>query len=294
MAQQKIRQFFAQQRYASVEDVLKHIEGVSAEIEAKRRLLPIPSRQKPLSPFVLSVKELALQHLAGHYQRTTIARRILERQGKTAPTMDEVKKMTKKVAHAILVLTQRGEIPRTMVQNKPMKWPKLCKATDDDIRKNKRLIGHVLQKGHRFLPRDWRRYLTWNEADEIGMRGLVNAIETYSPKMTFAFSTYATGQIASAIYQTVRKKRREPALVSFDEKLHGVETAREENRGPTGTKRDIRTVVQALLSRRLASHYIGVAALKLHGHTFQEIAAHIGVRKQAVHNTYVKVIEQIR
>ncbi len=259
-------------RCTSVHELLSHAQAVSTQIKPK------PQVQKPLSSFTVQVLELAPSFLRGQYRRQALVLALLERHGKKL-TNEELRKMYRKVNGALTLLKGRGLIPATSAQDRPRRLLPLREATAAEIQRGIRLVHFVLRKGHGFLPGNWRHYLSYAEALQVGKRGLVWAIETHDPEKR-AFSTHATGLIAAEISHELdkirpRKRKAKPSEMSFSS---SVETL-DEHRGEVSPL----NLEPLLKSGEVGSHHLILWSLnRVFGHSVREIGTHFGVNQVAV------------
>jgi RNA polymerase sigma factor (sigma-70 family) len=84
--------------------------------------------------------------------------------------------------------------------------PKTGRGSSQDVgcamREHERLVHFVVR-------RQWRGSLAYGEAVQAGREGLWHAVEGYNPERGTRFSSYAVPAIARAVWQAVRRARRE-------------------------------------------------------------------------------------
>lgn len=244
-----------------------------------------PIHQTPLSPFHQQVLELAPRFIArdGKYKVTEIAREI---SGQTSdqPDWTILDKTRLRVQTTLSLLRERGLIKKQVKQVAV----KLRDAKAEDITKNKGLIYGVLRSGHRYLPRDWRVHVSWDEAVEIGRIALVRAIETYDPAKG-TLSTHAYNLIAAKIRGEVKKQRRHGRQVSFDQpQYHEGDRTLHDTLGTPAKEENLpeealEHMFELYKRRKIKPSYAAIYALRhVFGHTHQEIGDYFKVKRQRI------------
>ncbi len=279
--------------YPDLSSFLTEIDQISKSIIQRKE--PKKSRALPLSSFDLQVKQLALKHLRGQYQRMKIVTAIFQQQRKT-PTNQEHSAMYARVKIAIDKLKHRGEIPPTSSGDKLPRVEKRRDATPDEIRKNMGLVHSVIQRGHKWMPRNWRKHLSHQQAVEVGVEGLRRAIEHHDPTKG-ELSTYAVPNIAGAIAREVRRKMK---LVSLDVQLRNGRTLHEKL--GTKTEEPAREDIRGTIEKMFAMHRKGVlparsmtiVTLRLMDHTLEEVGNHFKVTRERVRQIQRDAIRKLR
>ncbi len=214
--QGKLVKFFSGQQYSDAAAAFRHGLEISKEIrenKAPRKVSPMP----PLSRFNLRVKGLAQKHLGGgQYSNLGIASALLMRDGVQEPSREQVEKMRSRVESVLRTLKRRGEIPATTVQSKrPL--PAKRSVSSAQVKQYERLVKYLLVRGHRYLARDWRDYLSFRDAVQIGTSGISRGIELHDSSSGAREITHVANHIASAVTGEVRKiKRASRRVVSLD------------------------------------------------------------------------------
>ncbi len=288
MARQSLKRFFAEQRYSSVEEVLRQCEHLSREIPRIERKQPAPItfsakqlRQiSARSDRLALVAEIAPKFLTHYYSHAEIALALLKRQGNPSPSPEQIRKTMTLLSRDLTDLVKRGLIPRSS-----HRLPALQRATQADIEEHRHLVGRVWRRGHPFLRAYMRRVLTREEAEQAGLRGLIRGIETFNEKKGEKIP-YLAGRIAGAISQDARAALRMAQRMQAQVSLREAEVERTEP--PQRHAREVVEHLQLLLSnRRARAHYVAVYVLtNVFGYSSEEIARHFGVTGQAVRNAH--------
>ncbi len=228
--------------------------------------------------------------LHGQYDHKGIALELLRQRGAT-PTGEEVNALKERVGSALNVLKRKRLLPKTTSQDKPRLRPNLREASSQEIEMHTHLIHHVL-RGHKFIPRDWRDYLSSDQAFGYGLSGLQRAIELHDPTKKMQFKNYAKVWIANKIAHALLPLRRKKA-VSISAAIPGTDDLKLEDRLSTSQFNPtiLEPEIVHLLSRRksLKTSDLLIWTLLRFGHTNEAVGKFFGVRKQAVNRIDKKV-----
>ncbi len=290
----KIKMRFKGISYGSVEDLLTHADKISRKIQVREKAIKL----RPLSVFERRVLRLAPRFLAGQYQRKKMALHLLKRGGVYTPSEVQLREMSRKVSMAMTLLRRRSLIRLTTKRDRPTSVLKLREAMPEEVENHMGLVNAVLSRGHKFLASDWRRFLSFEQAREIGRIGLARGIETHDPAKG-ALSTHACNRIASEVAKEVKRLRRFASLeVSLEAKPSQDSRSPEEKLGtPSPDPEVFQNKLQVLLrkKRRLATHHVLVWTLNhVFGHSFTDIGKHFGVSRQAVHFLVKKADKELQ
>ncbi len=276
--------------FDSLERFFEHVENVSGEIakQPKPKRKPIarrPQGPRPLTEFHRRVAELAqsFQRVAGNrYDNVKIVEALA---GKPKEEIDpgEYAQWMARVYGVICRLKKRGVLEQT----KRRVVPRLRQATNEDIEKHRKLIHFVLNKGHTFLRRDWRYYLSYEDAVRIGEEGLQKAVERFDETRGYKFSTYATSWIAGTIARAVTKAARSQVPrgkeKSLDETVGGRTRHELVPAQPSASAHSgIELLFNLHKNGQLLSRDLTIIALRLYGYRLREIGVHYGVARQRI------------
>lgn len=288
MASNLIARYFAGPRYITVEEVLNKVEEISSQIQLKSSTTPRIARESQL---IRLVHELAPMYLHGHYKVKEMVHEILRREGKSTTEFNITQRRVRK---ALMKLKERRLIPLTTPHDKS-RQPKLRDVTPAQVKKHIGLVHFILQRGHKFVVSNWRRHLSYKEAQEIGEEALREALEIHNPAR-YALSAIAVPYIAGRISQAVRTKRRQSRFVSMDQPGNRDErTLHEKIAAPAVKQPELQRSLETLLrSRLLQNHHLAVFALRMYGHKFGQIAGHFGAKRQAAYGLYKRAVKFLK
>ncbi|MDP3742138.1 MAG: sigma-70 family RNA polymerase sigma factor [Candidatus Micrarchaeota archaeon] len=267
-----------------------HVEAISGEIGKQTKPEKKPSKPpKPpsLSEFQKKVAQIAqgFKTLSGErYDNVKIIEALL---GKPKAQIEPAEYILYqgRVVSALQKLKNHGAIAESKVKILPI----LNKATSEDIKKHRNFIRFVLNKGHPFLRRDWRRYLSYKDALRIGEEGLRKAIERFDPSKGYKISTYAEGWIAGEISSAVKRAARgevpkSEKPISLDEKM--VRRSRHETIAAPEPSADTHSAIELLFKlhteNKLPAHELTIAALRAYGHNRRQIGNYYGVSNERI------------
>ncbi len=277
--------------FNSLESFLGHVESVSEEIkqqQLKRKKPPArPRKPLTLNEFQAQVAAIAHRHKTlsgGRYDNAKIIEELLGMKREEIED-DKFRKLRVKVISALDKLKRMGVIEPSNVRL----VPNFRKATGEEIKKHSRLIHHLLSRGHPYLRRDWRKYVTYDDAVIYGEDGLRKALEKFDPEKGRKFSTYAGGWIAGTISNEVKKHERqtkvEERAVRLDEQSLGKREHYEVVPAPETTDRQssaFSRLFDLQKQGKLQPLESTVVALRLYGHRLREIGVHYRVTRERV------------
>ncbi|MFH0713439.1 MAG: sigma factor-like helix-turn-helix DNA-binding protein [Candidatus Micrarchaeota archaeon] len=284
----EIAKTLPQSRKPSLEEMKRLTHQVSLSIMALKahgKLTNLPEEPTPLSTFQQQVLDLAPRFITpkGKYKILEIAKAIA---GQTSNEIDWeiVNKAHRKVQSAFNHLREQGLIKKG-VKNIAIKQRV---AREEDIEGNAGLIHATLNRGHRYLPKDWRAYISREEAAELGQIALVRAIEAHDPTKG-TLSNYAFCAIAGKIGAEVRKRRRHGLPVSLDQPQRPDDERTLYDKLGTPAKEDnmpkeaLEHMFRLYQRRKIKPSHAAIWTLRhVFGHTLQEIGDHFKVKRQRI------------
>ncbi|MDP3741915.1 MAG: hypothetical protein Q8R15_01225 [Candidatus Micrarchaeota archaeon] len=276
MLQRPLMKYFQRQQYENVNAILSHVNAISQRLKQREQIETSKKLPRPiiLSQLGQAVFRVAPRFRSAGYPSKAITNEVKRRYFPRLTNSNNVGRHVKRL------------IDMKLLKTPPKKLPRLRAATRGLVENHLHFVEEVLEKGHSYLPEDWKIFLTIREAQKLGRKGLKRGIETHDPKLGFHFGGYLKMRIAAKIEGEIAKRRNAA-------KNHKPQKKKEERRiaKPQFNLDKLRIKLNRLMKKTNRKHYIGVFALVEQGHTYEQIAEELGVRKQAVHATYKRAAQ---
>ncbi len=297
MIEKGLRRAFAGRRYSSAREVLEDVARISSDVQpikprfaSKPRLSALDKRVLKLAPEFFRER---------NYDNVNLARAILcNRRPLYGPAF---RLFVKRVADASWKLRKQGRLPASS------KFPsKLREVSEREVDKHMALVNHVVDKGYAFFRRgSWQRHMPRWEAVLFARQGLRRALETLDPNKG-DIRVHGLYLAASALRNEVRQREKKLRRKRVSPGRPRYRTPREKLRSVTGEysiagedrlKRlsELKSSLQLFLRHSPAQpHHIGIFALRMAGHSAEELARHFKVTKYAVNYVFNQALQLLK
>ncbi len=273
--------YFASQSYGNASEVVRHAVQVSKKLKATQP----PNRNGRQVGKALTVLGQAVLETAPRYRKQAYGAKLISADVASQMGRRKDDYLTGQVKGSIRLLREAKLLPKPGV---PKRF-RLRTVPATKVEQHRDKIKNVLENGHRYLPKNWKRFLTYRQAYAIGKKGLKRGLELHDPERGYPFNAYLKNWISSKIQNKVNVMRNK---AKNSDKKTKVETTPHGNgveKAPTTFQ--LKRRIAALLRKTKKKHYIGVFALVEQGNNYGAIAREIGVKKQAVHSIYKRAAQ---